>query len=131
VSPCKKVERMVMTTQIPTRRKAMFKGVVLAVLWFLIFVGWGVALYYASKRTSEWRKQRRKRKEVQQNKDGFNLNPLAQHFQRKMRCPDCGGGLLEGPSGGLCVNVMCDGCGNKFNIGIFCGRVMHAERIGR
>ena len=24
-------------------------------------------------------------------------------------CPDCGGGLLEGPSGGMCTNYMCDG----------------------
>ena len=30
-------------------------------------------------------------------------------------CPDCGGGLLEGPTGGLSVNVKCSLCGAKFN----------------
>lgn len=37
----------------------------------------------------------------------------------KAKCPDCGGGLLEGPrGGGMAVNVKCanDACGHEFNI---------------
>ena len=44
-------------------------------------------------------------------------------------CPDCGGRLLEGPSGGLCINMKCSQCGNKFNVGFFESRVVHFERI--
>jgi|SRR5271166_683378 len=35
----------------------------------------------------------------------------------KSRCPDCGAGLLAGPEGGCCQNVLCesDSCGSKFN----------------
>lgn len=33
------------------------------------------------------------------------------------KCPDCGGKkFLEGPHGGVCVNVECAGCGSRFNI---------------
>jgi hypothetical protein len=34
-------------------------------------------------------------------------------------CPDCGAGLLEGPHGGLSVNVYCSNdktCGSRFNV---------------
>lgn len=43
-------------------------------------------------------------------------------------CPDCGHqGFLEGPSGGCSTNIMCGGCGSKFNV---CPPFF-AERIGR
>ena len=32
------------------------------------------------------------------------------------KCPDCGGDLLEGPRGGMAINVKCEGCHNKFNV---------------
>lgn len=32
------------------------------------------------------------------------------------KCPDCGGGLLIGPTAGLIANVKCKVCGAKFNI---------------
>lgn len=41
-------------------------------------------------------------------------------FLKKNICPDCKWmGFLEGPHGGLCVNVMCNNprCGSRFNIG--------------
>ena len=33
------------------------------------------------------------------------------------KCPDCGAGLLAGPEGGCCQNVLCesDACGSEFN----------------
>lgn len=32
-------------------------------------------------------------------------------------CPDCqSDNFLEGPSGGMCVNVKCENCGHTFNI---------------
>lgn len=34
----------------------------------------------------------------------------------KVECPDCGSTkFLEGPHGGLSVNVQCNGCGSTFN----------------
>ncbi len=45
-------------------------------------------------------------------------------------CPDCGSKeFYEGPSGGICTNWKCAGCGSKFNIGGFCGQMITAERI--
>ncbi len=36
---------------------------------------------------------------------------------RRGVCPDCGGDkFLEGPHGGLAVNVQCDNCGSRFNL---------------
>ena len=37
-------------------------------------------------------------------------------------CPDCGDQLMEGPHGGLSINVYCinDACGSRFNdMGVF------------
>jgi tRNA(Ile2) C34 agmatinyltransferase TiaS len=32
-------------------------------------------------------------------------------------CPDCGGeDFLEGPSGGMSVNISCEKCGTRFNL---------------
>lgn len=41
----------------------------------------------------------------------WEMEPLS-----RGRCPDCGGGLLVGPRGGLSMNVRCEDCGNEFNI---------------
>lgn len=50
----------------------------------------------------------------------------------KGTCPDCGGHkFLEGPHGGVSVNIMCDGCGAKFNIVPGLGGSFGKERIGR
>ena len=38
---------------------------------------------------------------------------IAQHMQ----CPDCGAVLMEGPCGGLSINVYCSGCPSRFNAG--------------
>jgi len=39
------------------------------------------------------------------------------HVAKHQTCPDCLiGGFLEGPSGGMCVNVKCDHCGSEFNL---------------
>ena len=32
------------------------------------------------------------------------------------RCPDCGGPITEGPHGGASVNMLCYGCGSRFNV---------------
>jgi hypothetical protein len=44
------------------------------------------------------------------------------------RCPDCGGGLAPGPSGGLSKNCACMMCGSEFNLTWVTGAVM-GERI--
>ena len=47
------------------------------------------------------------------------------------RCPDCQGTrFLEGPHGGMCVNIKCasTSCGSEFNI--VPGLAGFAERIG-
>lgn len=48
------------------------------------------------------------------------------------KCPDCGSeSFLEGPHGGMSVNIMCSACGAKFNVvpGIFGS--FGKQRIGR
>lgn len=50
-------------------------------------------------------------------------------LQKTRKCPDCGGGLLEGPSGGCSINVTCDKCGHRFNIAVFMGDIAMAQRI--
>jgi hypothetical protein len=47
-------------------------------------------------------------------------------------CPDCESPLSEflaGPSGGINHNVCCPSCWAAFNVGIFNGGVVSAERI--
>lgn len=44
------------------------------------------------------------------------------------RCPDCGGGLAEGPRGGLSQNFCCVMCHSEFNLTWLPGAV-HGERI--
>lgn len=37
---------------------------------------------------------------------------------QEFRCLDCDGDqFLKGPSGGLCTNYKCAGCGSKYNVG--------------
>ena len=45
----------------------------------------------------------------------------------KGKCPDCGGDLLEGPHGGMSVNVKCEKCDSRFNVCMVKGTF--AERI--
>ena len=41
------------------------------------------------------------------------------------KCPDCGSvEFFEGPSGGICTNILCAVCGSRFNVSMF-----FAERI--
>lgn len=49
----------------------------------------------------------------------------------KLTCPDCGGeDFLEGPHGGLAVNVKCSKCGCKLNITpLPNGKIWILERI--
>lgn len=48
------------------------------------------------------------------------------------KCPDCGSErLLEGPHGGMKVNIMCSGCGAKFNVVPGLAGSFGKERIGR
>jgi hypothetical protein len=50
-------------------------------------------------------------------------------IRRNALCPDCGvGNFLEGPTGGLSINVMCDRCSSKFNFH-GCMAMYGADRI--
>lgn len=41
---------------------------------------------------------------------------LTKIFRDEQVCPDCGvWEFLEGPSGGMSINIMCDNCGSIFN----------------
>jgi hypothetical protein len=47
-----------------------------------------------------------------------------------MKCPDCEkGDLLQGPSGGCSVNVLCDLCGAELNITVMSGRTVSGHRL--
>ena len=47
-------------------------------------------------------------------------------------CPDCQSrDIIPGPRGGLSQNVTCGGCGARFNVAKFEGRVFFVERIDR
>lgn len=59
---------------------------------------------------------------------GVNSSELLDALYKNM-CPDCGGKeFLEGPRGGMCVNIKCNNCGSKFNIS---ETMRFAERIYR
>lgn len=50
-------------------------------------------------------------------------------IRRNGLCPDCGvGNFLEGPTGGISINVMCDQCSSKFNFH-GCMAMYGADRI--
>lgn len=46
-------------------------------------------------------------------------------------CPDCAveASLLEGPSGGNCVNLTCRECGSRFNVAQLLGELPWGERL--
>jgi len=51
---------------------------------------------------------------------------ITEYMRKYERCPDCGGSdFMGGPSGGMCQNIMCAGCGARFNMSPF-----GVERIG-
>jgi len=59
---------------------------------------------------------------------GGNDYDLKESLFGKKECPDCKGKkFLEGPHGGLSVNIKCASCGSKFNI----YPPFFAERIGK
>lgn len=48
------------------------------------------------------------------------------------RCPDCNGTRwLEGPKGGLCINLMCPVCGAKINVARIPGGRLYERIDGR
>jgi hypothetical protein len=49
----------------------------------------------------------------------FTAVPLARDATiQKIRCLDCDSEeFFEGPSGGLCTNYKCSGCGSEYNVG--------------
>jgi hypothetical protein len=54
------------------------------------------------------------------------------YWIRKDKCPDCKGtGFWEGPRGGININIFCKNaeCRSGFNIAVFAGEVLMAERI--
>lgn len=56
---------------------------------------------------------------------------LRNAFNRQ-HCPDCGSReFLDGPSGGMSQNIECAECHSRFNIAVFSGTVLFAERIRR
>ena len=66
-----------------------------------------------------WKRQPPAIQETTTEKDGEDLTPWELQFIDKAKCPDCQSGLLEGPHGGMAVNVYCanpDECGSRFNI---------------
>jgi len=53
----------------------------------------------------------------------------AEHIRQTGQCPDCSTGtLLQGPEGGVAMNVQCEKCAAEFNI-INLGRTCFGERI--
>lgn len=55
---------------------------------------------------------------------------LLRQFRKSGACPDCGGSLLQGPCGGLAMNLMCSVCAHEFNIGFgLDGQPFFLERI--
>lgn len=57
---------------------------------------------------------------------------LASWFSTHGSCPDCGNDAFhDGPRGGLAQNIACVRCGSEFNVTIFDGRCVFAQRIDR
>jgi hypothetical protein len=45
-------------------------------------------------------------------------------------CPDCAAHQFRrGPAGGMSVNIECCQCGSRFNVAVYTGRLISAERI--
>jgi len=54
-------------------------------------------------------------------------DPLVKSFYQDGVCPDCKSkDFLEGPHGGMNINIKCAKCGSKFNI---CPEIGSIERI--
>lgn len=52
---------------------------------------------------------------------GDSLTKWEEQTLRKGTCPDCEvGSFLQGPCGGISMNVKCDYCGSKFNYHVVC-----------
>jgi len=61
-------------------------------------------------------------------------NKIRDLFLKYKGCPDCGGKIfIEGPSGGICTNVKCDGCGHYFNMALplIVERIIHNGKFKR
>lgn len=53
------------------------------------------------------------------------------HLRKKKNCPYCGGRLYDGPTAGLSVNFICDGCGARLNLAIIPGHgIWKGEYMG-
>lgn len=64
---------------------------------------------------------------LRQTVDTASITGLAHTLFVEKKCPDCGKfDFLEGPHGGLAVNIKCANCGSEFNV---CPP-WFAERIG-
>ena len=76
-----------------------------------------------------------KENENHSSKYGEKLTDYEKNFimaSARLCCPDCElGKLLEGPHGGMAINCFCDNrdCGSKFNLAVFKGKLILAERI--
>ena len=73
-----------------------------------------------------WMKRKRKPKIRPYNPERDELYVATWFAEGNTTCADCGGILLEGPSGGLCVNTRCKDCGAEFNI---CMAGLMSERL--
>lgn len=58
-------------------------------------------------------------------------DPIAAKIEENT-CPDCQQtGFLEGPHGGMSVNIMCANpvCGSEFNVASYDGKIVFCDRI--
>ena len=78
----------------------------------------GVEFPSARNIMSKWFKTVDSIEEVKQIQDGRLLFSLCIENGERYQCPECGGGFLEGPSGGMSMNVACEDCGEKYNLTI-------------
>ncbi|HEY4759593.1 MAG TPA: hypothetical protein VIH42_03335 [Thermoguttaceae bacterium] len=67
----------------------------------------------------------RKHKIERSSKEGEDLTDYERNLISKTgKCPDCGGGLLEGPRGGMSTNYCCSSCHSEFNLTIIGNAVL-------
>jgi hypothetical protein len=77
-----------------------------------------------------WRRLRHKLRETRQ--DLKEDHERLAYWLEQNKCPDCKGiGFWEGPRGGININVFCQNpeCRSGFNIAVFGGEILMAERI--
>jgi hypothetical protein len=73
----------------------------------------------------KWLRRLREKQELRK------VESLGYWLERNI-CPDCKGtGFFEGPRGGININIFCHNpeCRSGFNIAVFGGEVLMAERI--